>query len=275
LILLVFSSATARAADTDAAAQAYHHALSLYASGDIKGALAEMRESHRLSGHSELLYNIARLEDELGECAESLADYRQYLERAPQGQYRAQASQASKELAARCPPTEAQPTASPLPGSDVDAPTSTMAATSTAGAAPLSSESPAPAVPASEPSQPGPPSEPAGNTRRWLGWSAIAAGGLAGAGAVYFTISALDARSRFRSSLQREVAGGGYADFGLRDEQHRDERWAQVLAVTGGALLGGGVLILALGGHAPASGGVTAGVWFSPGCVSGQVSSRF
>ena len=116
--------------------------------------------------------------------------------------------------------------------------------------------------------------------RRWralpLGWSAIAAGGLAGIGAAYFTISAHDARSDYARSVKQEVNGGPIADESLQDKQHRDARWAQVLAVTGGALLGGGVVLLVLAGRKqPASAGVTAGVWFSPGSVTGQLSSRF
>ncbi len=111
VILLVFASGTAHAADGDPAAVAYQRALSRYAAGDIKGALTDMSDSLRLSGRWELLYNIARLQDELGRCADALASYREYLQRVPDGQYRAAAAQASGALEARCPPAQAQPEA--------------------------------------------------------------------------------------------------------------------------------------------------------------------
>ena len=92
---------------------------------------------------------------------------------------------------------------------------------------------------------------------------------------MYFIASASDARSRFRSSLEGEVAGGPFADFSLLDAQHRDERWSQVLAVTSGALVGTGILLLTLGESSSASAEMTAGVSLSPGRVSAQLSSRF
>ena len=238
-----------------------------------------MRESYRLSGRSELLYNIARLEDEGGDCSASLADYRQYLERVPQGQYRSAAAQASTDLRARCRPAadaEQQPASVPAAAVDAGALASsalpTTSPVSTQAAEPAST---APAAPPVDRAKPASPAPAAGNTRRWLGWSAVAAGGLASAGAIYFTVSALNARSRFRSSLQTEADGGPYADFGLRDDQHRDQRWAAVLGVAGGALLGGGVLVLVLGSRTPASAAVTAGVWLEPGRISAQLSSSF
>jgi hypothetical protein len=270
LIGLICFSTVAGAAEADPAAQAYERSLRSYAAGDVTGALESMRESYRLSGLSELLYNIARLEAEAGDCAASLADYREYLERVPEGQYREPALRATQELGARCPAVE-----------ETQPPVLSLAA-ATAEAAPDSAgaETPAPATPAPPPApvarpKPARREDAAADTRRWLGWSAIAAGGLAGVGAIYFTVSAHEARSRFRSSLRGEVAGGPYADFSWQDEQHRDQRLAQLLAVTGGALVGGGVLLLALGGRTPASAGVTAGVWFEPRAISAQVSSRF
>jgi len=276
LVFLVFASAPARAAEADPAAQAYHRALERYAAGDRVGALTSMRESHRLSGRSELLYNIARLEDELGDCASALADYQLYLQRVPQGQYRSQAERAAAELTTRCPVVapEPAPTDAPAAASSAVVPRSAAVAQPEA-ASPLPPE-PEPYTPASTPGgAPAPPPNTAGSTQRWLGWSAIAAGGLAGIGALYFTVSAFDARARFRSSLEREVEGGPFADFGLQDEQHRDQRVAQVLAVTGGALLGGGVVLLALGARRPASAAVTARVWYTPGRVAAQLSTSF
>lgn len=253
--LLVSSSGAARAADADPAAQAYQRAVDLYKAGDVPGALASMRESYRLSDRPELLYNIARLEDQTGDCDAALADYRAYLERVPQGQYRDAATQASVELSARCA---------------LETPKPAVQLTAVAASPPPSLMAPA------APSAPPPPVDSPDNTRRWLGWSAIGAGALAGIGAVYFTASALDARSRLRSGVERQFAGGPRVDvMRLRDEQHRDQRWAQVLAVTGGALVGGGMLILVLSSRTQPSAPLTAGVSVSPSLVSAQVSSHF
>jgi hypothetical protein len=275
VILLVFTSATAHAADGDPAALAYQRALSRYGAGDIKGALTDMRNSFRLSGRWELLYNIARLQDELGDCSDALASYLEYLERVPDGQYRAQAAQASSDLQTRCPPPEA-PSALATTGDATNATNVAVVAT-TAGATPaLEPDALAPLPAPAAPVRTVPLPDTSESTQRWLGWSAIAAGGLAGIGAVYFTVSAHKARSDYASSVKHEELGGPRADESLEDKQHRDMRWAQVLAVTGGALLGGGVVLLVLSGRKPSpSAGVTAGVWFSPGGVTGQVSSRF
>jgi tetratricopeptide (TPR) repeat protein len=278
VILLVFTSATARAADDDPAALAYQRALSRYAAGDIQGALTDMNDSLRLSGRWELLYNIARLQDELGRCPDALASYREYLGRVPDGQYRAAAAQASDALEARCPPAEEQPElALAATGVATDAATSAALAATMGPATPaVEPAPPAPLPPPVAPPRAVPPPDASGSTQRWLGWSAIGAGGVAGVAAIYFTVSAHDARSAYARSVKREEDGGPVSDESLRDRQHRDTRWAQVLAVTGGALLGGGVVLLVLSGRKqPASAGVTAGVWFSADGVTGQLSSCF
>jgi hypothetical protein len=278
VIVLLVTSANARAADDDPAALAYHRALSRYAAGDIMGALADMNNSLRLSGRWELLYNIARLQDELGRCADAVASYREYVERVPNAQYRASAAEASAALEARCPPAAAQPeSASAAAGVATDEAASTAVAATMAPATPvLAAAPPAPMPPPAAPPRAEPPPDASGNTQRWLGWSAIAAGGLAGVGAIYFTVSAHAARSDYARSVKQEEDGGPLADDSLRDKQHRDARWARVLGIAGGALVGGGVVLLVLSGRkqaAPAN--VTAGVWFSAGGVTGQLSSRF
>lgn len=280
VILLAFSGGAARAADADPAAQAYQRAMDLYASGDVGGALGSMRESFRLSGRAELLYNIARLESEAGQCAESLADYRQYLKDVPQGRYRDAATRASEELAARCP----SPGPAPVVAGGSTVTQSTLAVATPAPAAakgtgsalvvPLVETRPPAATPTPLPA-PEAPAVDSGNDRRWLGWSAIAAGALAGIGSIYFTASAYDARSRFRDSIERERMGGPLYDPRLEDEQHRDERWAQILGVTSGALLGGGVVILLFGAPSTKSGSVTTTLDLGPSLASARLSAAF
>lgn len=223
-----------------------------------------MQESYRLSGRAELIYNIARLESELGDCPASLSHYREYLHKVPNGRYRLPAEQASNELAQRCPEqhaTEVAPVASPS-ALNVASPTP-----------PASAD--VPAMPAAAPAEGSKPPEAEGPwPPRWVGWSAVAAGALAGTGAVYFTVAATDARDRFERSVKAQVEGGELADFQLQTEQHRHQRWARVLGVTGGALLLGGALIVVL---SPRESGpdTKAEVYVQPGLVGAQVSHRF
>lgn len=103
----------------------------------------------------------------------------------------------------------------------------------------------------------------------------MAAGALAGAGAVYFTLSALDARSSFETSVDDAVANGTAPEWSLQDEQHRHERWAQVLGVTSGALLVSGALVLLLA-PAPQSGNAKlAQLHVQPGLIAATYYQSF
>jgi hypothetical protein len=217
--------ASARSTSQRAAA-AFQASLDAYAKGDLKGALTAMRESYQLSGHTELLYNIARIEAELGACSEALANFNQYITQVPDGRYRAQAESASAELSERCPSPAAPPTMESAP----------LAATPTS-TPPAVDGAPKPAASPPEPESWRPPEE--------LGWTAIALGVAGGASAVYFTARAVDARDQLRHQIERQVKDGGPpANLGLRDEQRRAQTTAQVLAVSGGALAVGGIVVL-------------------------------
>lgn len=243
----------------DDAAVAYQAALDLHAAGDLKGALARMRESYRLSQRDELLYNIAKIEAELGDCSASLADYRLYVERVPTGRFRDSASAATRELEASCSVTTPASVASPpvLP-----------AMTTSSTPAPLVDE---------QSSLPPPQQREAANERMlpWLGWSAVATGGLAGLGAAYFTIQAVHARDEFRASVEADERGGDPYDLSLQDKQHRNQRWAQVLGVAGGVLASGGVLWLVLGPREPGRNPSTAQVHVAPGLLAATWRQSF
>jgi hypothetical protein len=254
---------------SQAAATAYRQALTLYGSGDLKGALAQMRQSYGLSKRAELLYNIARIESELGDCAASLADYRLYVQQVPDGRYRNDAEQATRELAQRCPDVAATSAPSSAP----------VAALAVAEPAPAPAATPPPEPPKPVSAAPPPPPPPTPlpprywTTQRWIGWSLVAAGTAAGVAAVSFHAAALDARDEFRDSLNTAARRHTDPDYGLRDRQHRDSRWAQALFVTGGALLTGGVLVLVL---APAEGSTsTAALYVEPGLLGARFSHSF
>ncbi|HEY1537619.1 MAG TPA: hypothetical protein VGF76_26545, partial [Polyangiaceae bacterium] len=248
------ASSEATSSSDQAAADAYQRALAVYAQGDVKGAFASMRESYRLSKRPELLYNLARLEDELHDCQASLEDYRGYLERVPQGRYRQAAEQAIQNLGRSCPAADSAP---PTPPQLVEPS----------------------AVPRAHARADQHRAEPAPQlsywtTPRWIGWSAIAAGTLAGVGALYFTLAAIDARDEYRSSFHIQD-GIGYEDSSFQDRQHRDQTLAQALAVTGGALIAGGALVLILDPrkHEPAR--ASALIYIQPSLLGACYSQNF
>jgi hypothetical protein len=217
-----------------------------------------MRESYRLCQRAELLYNLAMLERELHECSLALADYTSYLQQVPQGLYRQAAEQASAELSRECPVARAAPPASsaapplaPLQVTKVE-----LASTSRPGSPPLTR-----------------PDAPYWTPPRVVGWSAVTAGVLAGAGALYFTVAAVSARSDFQRNVDAAYAGNRTYDPSLKDAQHRDQTLAQVLAISGGALVAGGALVLLFGAEDAAH--ATAQVQAEPGWLGASYSQRF
>ena len=235
------------------AAAEYQRALASYAKGDLPAALAGMRESYRLSKRPELLYNLARLYDELAACQEALENYRQYLELVPLGNYRVEAERARSALELRCPPPAvgpalATPVVAPVESSRVREASNQPSALQATGywTAP-----------------------------RVLGWSAIATGALASLGAVYFTVEAVRARNEFQTSVDDNLRGGPNFDVTIRDRQHRDQTIARVLAVAGGAFVAGGALTLLLAPRSAAPGPASARILVEPGFVGASYSSRF
>jgi hypothetical protein len=244
---------------TEPAADAFKRSLERYAAGDLQGALEAMRESHHLSNRTELLYNIARIEEELGDCAASLADYNRYLHLVPNGRYRVPATEASQRLGERCPPAPTPPV-EPTPS-----------------IAPKTLEPPAP-TPSPKPNREADPPKLA--AQPWappsvVGWAAIALGAAAGAGAVYFTVAAVDARDRFQSRVDAYKPGSGPLDFSAQDEQHRNQRWAVALAATSGALVAGGVVVLLLAPRATTPPASTTALYLTPGQLGATFSQLF
>jgi len=241
---------------------AFRQAIAQYTAGNLAGALDSMRQSYRLSQRFELLYNIARIESELGDCAASIADYRSYVDRVPQGRYRDDAERASRELEEHCSvgaPSAAA--AKPVVDAAVAAPV-----------VPPVAEPPVAGATESKGSGADAGSSSYWTTTRWIGWSLVATSTLAGAGALYFDMAGVDARDKLQDGANRHVAGGPPADLSLRDTQHRDQRWAVALAITGGAALTGGVALILF---APKATRATALLRIEPGLFGAQFSQRF
>ncbi len=200
----------------DAASAAYQAARAAYRDGDFAAALASMSEAYRISQRKELLYNVADLERELGQCRAALRDYRGYLHDAPQSKHRAKAEEASRVLSAQCP--DADPVSDALPGPRVEL-------LSTVTTRPHAADY--------------------WTAPRVIGWSAIAAGALAGGAALGFTLAATAARNDVQASVNAEVMGGGHWDEARQRDQHRDQTWAQISGIGAGVfILGGAFLVL-------------------------------
>ncbi|HVW29844.1 MAG TPA: hypothetical protein VHC69_30985 [Polyangiaceae bacterium] len=83
-------------------ADAYDRAIDAYGKGDKQSALRFMAEAYSISPHVELVYDMAKLEKELGRCRDALQHYRQYLKEASGGVMTPAASSSVRELEARC-----------------------------------------------------------------------------------------------------------------------------------------------------------------------------
>jgi len=90
---------------------AYDRAIREYAAGNLVGALNDMEQSYALSRQPELLYNIAKIERELGQCPSALSTYQKYLHDIPTGTQRVLAIDGVRVLSAECgrPATPAAP----------------------------------------------------------------------------------------------------------------------------------------------------------------------
>jgi tetratricopeptide (TPR) repeat protein len=236
------------------AAAAYQQARASYAKGDREAALLYMKKSYELSKRAELLFNLARLEQELKACEESLADYRRYLELVPRGRYREEATRARDLLEQECPPP------APVLASTAPAPVN-----------------PEPATNESPPEQSDAVAEPPPywNPSRIIGWSTIAGGTLAGAGAAYFQLQARQAKKDFQQSVDAANAGGPPADTSLQDRQHRYNHTAIALGATAGIMVAGGALLLLLDPGGGAQRSSSAGVYALPGLVGASYAQRF
>jgi len=134
---------------------------------------------------------------------------------------------ANERLETRCGPVAAAPESAPPP----------VVASPPPGPPPV-------LVPARSSAPLPPPHD--GSTQRWLGWSLVAGGVVAGVGAAFFLDAAIDSRNALQASVNAQVAGGPRYDPGLRDDQHGHERTARALGVSSAALLVGGAVVVLL-----------------------------
>ena len=81
----------------------YTAALQHFKAGRYQAAREDFRAAHQLAPYPGLLFNIAECDDKLGETALAIADYRRYLEAAPNTTRRDQVLARIRELEAALP----------------------------------------------------------------------------------------------------------------------------------------------------------------------------
>jgi hypothetical protein len=188
----------------------YHQAESKYAAGDVQAALDLMEQSYQLSQRPELLFNLGQLNRELHRCRPALDRYRQYLEQAPIGRRREDATRSMAELGAECP--ERAPALSPAP------------------------PPPPPAV-----------RRPYWTTPRIAGWAVLGAGVAAGTGALLFGLAVKHAESNMNSLQSNGQTYDAARAAAVEREGERYQAWEIGLGVAGAGMLTGGVLLLVVG----------------------------
>jgi hypothetical protein len=219
-------------APTDSAQSHVDAAMALYAAADLAGALDELTKALALDPRPDILFGIARIHMERGDCVNAMRAYRTYLESRPGPNSTQVATEAiescQKILSAMGDQTIATEPDAGARGRDND-----LSATT--------SSEPAPA--------------PAPTQRRvnrgWyrdrLGGALVAGATLGFAGGGFLWMSA---RSDVDRANQRGTDGVTLAEArDLEDAAARKQRWALVAGGTGAALLVGGVLRYALADH--------------------------
>jgi tetratricopeptide (TPR) repeat protein len=88
-----------------------------YGAGEFGAALADLAEAYHLDPQPDLLYAMAKIEVELGDCAGAVAHYKQYLATNPPEKARVAATQAKEACEAKLgnAPTTTEPVKPPPP----------------------------------------------------------------------------------------------------------------------------------------------------------------
>lgn len=244
---------TSSTAPDDAAQSHVDAAMALYAAADLAGALDELTKALALDPRPDILFGIARIHMERGDCVNAMRAYRTYLESRP--------GPNSTQVA-----TEAIESCQKILSAMGDQPIATEPDGDARGRDNVSASMSSSAL-SSAPTQ----------RRVHHGWyrdplgGALVAGavlGFAGGGVLW-----MSARSDIDRANQRGTDGVTLAAArALEDAASRKQRWALVAGGAGTALLIGGVLRYALADHtdtievAPPSSGtgatVTVGWYF-------------
>jgi hypothetical protein len=220
--------ADAQPAPADDAQKHVDTAMALYAAADLAGALDELTRAHAIAPRPDILFGIARIHMERGDCVNAMRAYRTYLESRPGPN----STQVATEAIQSCQKILSAMGEEPITG-EPDPGARDLAATPDVS-----------------------PAAPAGPRRERVnhGWyrdrigGALVAGavvGFAGSGVLY-----LSARTDVSRANQRG-AGGVTLDEArdLEASADRKRQWAMIAGGAGAALLAGGALRYALADH--------------------------
>jgi tetratricopeptide (TPR) repeat protein len=232
---------------TDSAAKAeelFAQARAKYEAGDMLGALNDLEQCYLLSHSVNLLYNLALLHNELGDCPKALDHYQRYIRAAADGERHEEVNRQIAALSMKCPPASSALALRRQP-------------TPTHGGSPIAT---AP--------YPGPTSGKTAATSQqpWLsiGWIAVGAGAVSGVTAAYFAVRAVQAN---HDTQQRPIAAEYYKE--RSSDLTRYSSYAWVFGATSILAMGVGVyaLVLVAPKQQDASSGLTATLSQSAGLV--------
>jgi tetratricopeptide (TPR) repeat protein len=216
----------ATSAYADKAQKLVDEAAQLYEQADLAGALAKLEQAYEQSKRPDILFGIARIHVDRGNCAKAIDVYRAFLESKPKPGPRS--TQVATQKIAECQKILA--TAEPPKPEPVPEP------------------APVPAPVVEPPRREQPPAAPRVVLRPWytdVVGDVLVIGGLAGlgVGAYLFTAAGSDV-----DAANAGGAGGVTAAeyIALRDRADRRYMYATIGAGVGGALLIGGILKYAI-----------------------------
>jgi hypothetical protein len=238
------AEAEARSRTLFDASLAAHHA------GEVPRALCLMQAAQAASSHTAFLFNIGRLQHELGQCAEARASYRAYLEWETDPVLRGAAERAQAELhACQSPRPVAPGTRSSQVSDAADCTRWVNAAISTnggIGSAPATTSTPVPTPPSPGPQIAAAPRTeppkveiaPASTARTTLTWA------LAGASLVFASLAVYEGTQM--AEADRAIGGASAFDEQLTASMQQGEQaetlvW--VFGVSSALTLAGAVLV--------------------------------
>jgi hypothetical protein len=203
----------------------FNEAQQKIAERDLAGALALLTQCYELTGSKNLLYNMARLQQDLKDCSSALANYRLFVRDAAESAWRADAKQQIGLLESTCVPAAPAAVAPPVE--------------------PVRSPEP-------KPPPPTPPAHQTHPTRKlpWstIGWFALGAGTASSITTVYFAKKAFDAKHQTDTP-----AGNAQVFYERAADLTRNSTYAWTFGAVSAVALGVGTYALILGARGEAA----------------------
>jgi hypothetical protein len=229
-VAVVVVGALAGSAHADSTQKLVDEATKLYETADLAGALAKFEQAYAQSKRSDILFSMARIHVDRGNCPKAIEMYRLFLESKPKPGPRS--TQIATEKIAECQKiiASAEPAKSEPPPVPAPAPEP----------APAPAPVPSPVVAA-----------PATRTveRPWytdVVGDLLVVGGVVGIGVgAYFFSAARDDVEQANAGGPGGVSADEYVS--LRDRAERRHTYAAISGGIGGALLVGGIIKYAIG----------------------------